>query len=274
MMRAKITRVLAKSLRQPSVAQNFVASDAELAAVEFAFVLPIMLLVYLGLVELTDGVRAAEHVDLVAHVSSDLLGQTQIDTSSTDVGKAYYDTPPLLDATISNVFAAASALMTPYPVTNSSGTGLLQMTVSEIMITASTKCSTGYCATVDWTVSNVSSAQRNGTGCTTGTYLTPSDTPPVSLTTIPTAYTTAANSPAVGPIIVVDVVYSYTPKFQLFTGLFGNSAGFKMQRTSYSAVRNTYVNPSNPALYNHILYYLDSSLPSTYHATNCLAPTL
>ena len=68
------------------------------AAVEFALVTPLMLSMYFGMVELSTGVAIDRKVSMVSHTLSDLIGQaTAVD-----------------DTDISNVFNAASSIMTPY----------------------------------------------------------------------------------------------------------------------------------------------------------------
>ncbi len=70
------------------------------AAVEFALVTPLMLLMYFGIVEVSTGVAIDRKVTIVSHTLSDLVAQT---TSVTN-------------ADIGNVFNAASSIMTPYQV--------------------------------------------------------------------------------------------------------------------------------------------------------------
>jgi Flp pilus assembly protein TadG len=235
---------------------DFRRNDEGIAAVEFAFILPLLLLIYFGIVEISAGVRASQQLDVVAHSVGDLVGQLPnssgaaaqlTDSGSTSSGQNYG---------ISQVFAAGAALLQPYSTTS------LQMTVSEVLI--SLNSSGQPQATVDWTVASRSSAtQRSCNNVTLGSTLQAS-----TFASMPSSYT-STSSVALGPVIVVDLVYTYTPRLALIAGLFGGASGVTMRRTTYTAVRNTYANTTHPYLYNHIQY----ALTSTPNATNCLSPT-
>jgi len=81
--------------------RRFARETRGAAAVEFALVTPLMLSLYFGMVELSTGVAMDRKVTMVSHTLSDLIGQaTAVD-----------------DTDISNVFNAASSIMTPYLVT-------------------------------------------------------------------------------------------------------------------------------------------------------------
>ncbi|HMK90659.1 MAG TPA: TadE/TadG family type IV pilus assembly protein [Methylocystis sp.] len=260
-----------KRRRRGASADGFVADEAGLAAVEFAFVLPIMLLVYFGLVEIASGVRASQQLDLVAHTVGDLVGQLPqhgsgpaqlTDNGSTSSGQQYG---------IQQVFAAATALMQPFP------TSSMQITVSEVLISLGSTAGT-YQANVDWTVaSNSTAVERNAGGaCASGvalgaTTITPGSSAlafrnnaPVDTGGISTSFNSGNAAP--GPYIVTDIVYTYTPKIMLVSNLFGGAGGLTMKRTTYNAVRNTYYSSSYPYLYNHIQYQLST----TPNGTNCL----
>jgi Flp pilus assembly protein TadG len=83
-----------KSLR----IKRFARDSRGAAAVEFALVTPLMLTMYFGMVELSSGVAIDRKVTMVSHTLSDLVAQASSVT----------------DTDISNVFNAASAMMTPY----------------------------------------------------------------------------------------------------------------------------------------------------------------
>jgi len=215
-------------------------NDQGIAAVEFALILPLMLMIYMGLVELSRGMRAAQKLDLVTHTIADLTAQQL--TGGQNNGQA-----GLREADIAAIFSAANTLMAPLPVAN------LKMTISEVNIT-SPAANTWQARTV-WTVT------RNSATARPCQVLTAGNLPPVSSTSMPTSYTQVTNgvNPTTGPVIVADVVYQYSPgvHFEIFK--WNSPPTWTMSRTSYAPVRNTYV-PS------HIQYFMTSGV-------NCQAPT-
>jgi len=82
------------------------------SAVEFAILLPVMVTLFLGSVEATQGIAADRKVELTAHTLADLS------TQYTDIN----------DVAMANILAAGSAILAPYPITS------LQEVVSEIAI--------------------------------------------------------------------------------------------------------------------------------------------
>jgi Flp pilus assembly protein TadG len=108
------------------------------SAVEFALLLPLMVSLYLGAVELSQGIAADRKVTLTARTICDLVSQvSSINT-----------------ADMTNALNAASAVMAPYPVSNLKGT------VSSVKIDANGN------ATIDW------SKSLNGTARSTGATVT------------------------------------------------------------------------------------------------------
>ncbi len=241
------------------MAEAFRKSQSGLAAIEFAFVLPLMLAIYLGIVELAQGLSASRKVDLVAHAMSDLTGQIYGGGTAnpTDIGPAAKPTDEawICDPSASTlcngtnelgpIFSAGAALIAPLSATS------LKITISEINIQL---IGGAYKATVDWSVSYNGGTLRNGTGCTLNTYLNAADVAPVSPTSIPTSFTNAATTtPTLGPVIVADVTYNYPLTLGNLLAEWLPSGNILMQRTSYSPIRNTYNNTNvSPALFNHI----------------------
>ena len=86
------------------------------AAVEFAFVVPLMLTLFFGTVEFSSGVAAMRKVTLVARTLSDLVSQSSTVTNSD----------------ITNFNTTGNAIMNPFPLTN------LNTRVSEIYIDPAT----------------------------------------------------------------------------------------------------------------------------------------
>ena len=217
-----------------------IRDEAGIAAVEFALILPLMLMIYLGLVELSRGMRTAQKLDLVAHTIADLTAQQLAGGAA--VGQA-----GLTEVDIQGIFAAATTLMSPLP------TNLLQMTISEVTISSP--------AANTWQAKTTWSIGKNGATLRPCQVLAPGSPAPVSFTTLPAAYTTVTNgaNPIIGPIIAADVIYQYSPgvNFELFK--WKSPPTWTMQRTSYAPVRNTYAPP-------HIQYLMTTG-------TNCQAPT-
>jgi Flp pilus assembly protein TadG len=104
------------------------------SAVEFALLLPVMVTLYLGSVEVSTGIAADRKVALTAHTLADLSSQ-------------YTD---ITNADMSNILNATSAIMAPYSTAN------LQAVVSELSINAQGQ------ASVVW------SDALNGTALTAG----------------------------------------------------------------------------------------------------------
>ena len=115
------------------------ASDERgVSAVEFAMLLPLMLTLYLGAVEVSQGIGADRKVTLTARTVADLVSQVT-SVSNNDM---------------TNSLNAASSVMTPFSSTN------LKVVVSSVKIDAQGK------ATIDW------SDTLNGTARTTGSTVT------------------------------------------------------------------------------------------------------
>ena len=167
-------------------------ADSGVAAVEFSLILPLMLTLYLGSVEVTKGVLASRKVALVSRSLADIASQ-QLTCSNTALA------PCLVDSDMTTIFGAATAILAPYNTTN------LKMTVSQVLISSAAGV---LSAKTDWTVINNSGTARP---CQ---VLTAADVAPGSTgyqSKFPTGFTTTG-SPT-GAIIVADVSYTYTPGF-------------------------------------------------------------
>jgi Flp pilus assembly protein TadG len=88
-----------------------------IAAVEFAVIVPVMLLMFFGVVEFSSGVAVDRKVTMVARTLSDLVSQ------STNV----------LDTDLTNAGQAAKAIMTPYPPAP------LKSSITELYVDPATK---------------------------------------------------------------------------------------------------------------------------------------
>ena len=103
------------SARYPSVLRRFARDSKGVSAIEFAMVLPFMVALYVGTIELGDGLtirfKATQAVRSVTSLASEYVS---IDT-----------------ATMSTILNAASTVITPYPASN------MTITLSEITTNAS-----------------------------------------------------------------------------------------------------------------------------------------
>src|SRR3954462_7349459 len=113
----------------PSSLRRIAQDKRGVSAVEFALIAPLLVSLYLGCVEISDGVSADRKVTLVASTVANLVAQST-SISSSDM---------------SNILDASSAIIAPY------SSGNLKITVSCISIDANKN------ASVKW------SATRNGT---------------------------------------------------------------------------------------------------------------
>lgn len=116
-------------LRMPRILARFAGDRRGVSAVEFAMMAPLMIGLYLGCVEISDGVGADRKVSLTAAALANLTAQVTTITSSE----------------MTNILDASGAIIKPYSASK------LKMTVSCVKIDSTGK------ATVKWSVT------RNGT---------------------------------------------------------------------------------------------------------------
>src|SRR5690349_9458557 len=127
---------LSQRVRQ-SAFGRFRSDTRGAAAVEFAMLAPAMIALFFGTGELSQAVAVDRKVTIVSRSLSDLVAQSTTIT----------------DADMTNIFTAASSIMTPYPVTP------LSARVSAININ-----STGTSATVGWSNAYGTGLPARGTG--------------------------------------------------------------------------------------------------------------
>jgi len=117
-----MSRFLIKASR---TARDLAKDCGGLAAVEFAFILPLMLVLFFGTVEFSQGVAVDRKVTIMARTLADLTSQnTSVTTTQ-----------------LNNFFAASTAVMTPYP------SGPVQASLSELYVDPSS-----LVARVQWSV--------------------------------------------------------------------------------------------------------------------------
>jgi Flp pilus assembly protein TadG len=197
-----------------------------IAAVEFALILPFMLTLYLGIIELSKGYMASQRMTLVARTLADLTAQQQqLQTGGTT---------NVTDTLMSGIFGASKAIMAPYDPTK------LTMTVSQIQLKLKSDNVTCCDAKTNWTIPN------NGGTARPCQVLTPSNAAPVSTTTIPTGFTASPSTP--GYLIVADVTYQYILGFSFQIWNWKLSKAFNMAQTQYMRPRGSNsLTPASPS---------------------------
>ncbi|NVN87625.1 MAG: pilus assembly protein [Rhodopseudomonas sp.] len=145
-----------------------------LAATEFAFIVPLMLVMFFGTVELSSGIAVDRKVTLVARTLSDLTSQ------STSV----------MDNDLKNFFTASYGILSPYSATPT------QATISEVYINSSNV------AKIQWS----KAATVSQGGSTVTATLTTSSHSAGDTVTIPSSLAVAGTY-----LIWSEVSYLYTP---------------------------------------------------------------
>jgi len=194
------------------------------AAVEFALILPLMLVLYIGTAELTSALMANRKMTVVARALSDLVAQ------ETDENNGVTET------TLNNIFAAASAIMSPFD------TAHLQMTVSSVRFVPDGATPPNYTARTVWSV-----IRQSGQFRPCGDLTKVGNTVKPSLTTMPEGLYQA------GTIVVADVRYNYTPGFG------GAFLAWSSSESTISMSHTTYMKPRTQTE----IKYTPASVPAT-----------
>ncbi|GLH75097.1 hypothetical protein SSBR45G_00050 [Bradyrhizobium sp. SSBR45G] len=174
----------------PRVRHFWTATDA-VAATEFAIVLPFMLTLYLGGVELGNGLAIGVKVSQASHSVADMVAQnTQISASR------------MLD-----ILQASTAIMGPYAVKDAKGNALMTVTVSEVSTDKDGN------ATVQWSQStNAAGGRTVGQKMTLSAFTT---TTPINanisliLGEVSYSYKPSLGSGVTGPVTISDSYYLF-----------------------------------------------------------------
>jgi Flp pilus assembly protein TadG len=191
---------------------RFTGDSEGIAAVEFAMILPLMMLVYMGVLELSQGYQASRKAALVARSLADVVSQASTTISSTDMA---------------NFRKTANWIMAPFKI----GSGQLRVTLSSVLFT--TTGAPPVKALVDWSVSYEGLKQRRA--CSTPLTQVASTVAP-ALTNIPSGLVASGST-----IIVADIAYDYKPllagdNFQSFGG--GAIGSITLKQTAFMRPRN------------------------------------
>lgn len=162
---------------------NFLSASQGIAAVEFAVILPFMVVLYLGMTEITYAVGTDNRVTLLSRTLADLTGR------ETDV------TPSVMDT----IFSTAVAVMQPYAAGDA--TSPLMMVVSSVTVKLVNNQPTG---TVCWSQAR---SAVNGAVQSTGATPLQKGTP----VPVPVGFQDVQNGPT--SFIRSDVTLGYKPLF-------------------------------------------------------------
>jgi Flp pilus assembly protein TadG len=151
---------------------SFAHDRRGVSAVEFAMLLPLLITLYLGSVEISQGVAIDRKVTLVSRTVGDLVSQASTIANT--------DMPNILDA--------SSSVMAPYNAAPYSPS-LLKVTVSQVKIDANSV------AKIDW------SCTRNGTARSVGSTVTVPTALNVPSTSLIWSEVSFAYTPTIGYVI-------------------------------------------------------------------------
>jgi Flp pilus assembly protein TadG len=208
-------------------------SEGGMAAVEFALILPMMLMLYFGCVLLAQGLEAGRKTQMLSRTLTDLTAQTLV-KSSTDpscTSYANYTTVPCLaDSDILNILAASPAVLYPFA-------GTTNMTISEIVFDNVSAANTQCCvAKVLWSVGSGPSPtlrqcptlNQSANGVNGATVIPAGAYPP-----------TVANGNVIDTyLIVADVTYTYAASFGFQNNNWSSGSTYVIARTTYMSPRN------------------------------------
>lgn len=166
-------------------AQRFRGASRGVAAVEFAFIAPLMILIYLGTTEVSSGVTTGRKLTLLTRALADLTGRATTNSTSE----------------MTAVFAAGTAIMAPYATTN------LQMRISSITVTGATGARVGRVAWSCAKGSSVTGAPANAQGQAASAVY------PIQALTANSVYTIPAGYEDADYFVVADAMYPYIPQF-------------------------------------------------------------
>ena len=187
-------------------AARFLRDTRAVSAIEFALILPVLLILMLGATQLVTYINASRKVELIAHSISQMISQAMPPSGATVA---------TVNATDLHFSFDSALVLFPYLMKDAPRQGLqwwqdIAITYAAVAFTQTASSCTGtdlsacYAAAVAWTSS----------GTTGGNYrpcivpqLAAADTAPPSRTTLPRSVF------GPGSIVAVDVVFNFKPSF-------------------------------------------------------------
>jgi Flp pilus assembly protein TadG len=165
--------------------RGFRKDRSGVAAVEFALILPLMIMMFFGVVELSMALSCRADVSVMASTAADLISQESVATN-TD---------------LANVYAAAGTIL--YPYYDPSVTGAPEPTIRITSVIYDTTTNSTTAGKISWTCAQAGS----------GT-LTPASRAIGDTVTLPQALLTSG-----GSVIIAEVAYNYaSPTTQIISG--------------------------------------------------------
>lgn len=226
-----------------------------IAAVEFAIILPLMMVTYLGLTSLSRGLRASYKLEQAARTIADVTAQ-KLGGGKAE-GQAAFGNGDRTAA-----FAIATAILDNAP-------GTIKLAVSEVKVDMDPAVKDRLVprGRIQWSMTNCAPGGANSP-CTGGeTMLRPCGVNLIASNdyapgNIRSEFITGS---ATRWIIVVDIKYAYRPglNFELFK--WNRAPTWEIQQTAYSPIRNTY----NPA---HLQWLATSNQTEADTGPNCNYP--
>jgi Flp pilus assembly protein TadG len=186
--------------------KGLLADRSGIAATEFAVIVPVMLVMFFGTVEFSTGLAIDRKVTLIARTLSDLASQSSTATSNQNASA-------IDDASLTNIFTAAIAILTPYPAVPA------KVTLSEVYVDSNNV------AKIKW-----SKAAVIGAGATQAT-LAASNHNPDDVISVPQPLLVKQTY-----MIFSEVSYLYVPSVGYVMG----KSGITMKDASYTRPRQVF----------------------------------
>jgi Flp pilus assembly protein TadG len=175
-----------------------------IAATEFAIIVPMMLIMFFGVIEFSSGVAVDRKVTLVARTEADLTGQAPADPTN-------QNTATVTDTYLLNAFNASGAILQPYLATPA------HATISEIYV------DTSNVAKIQW--SKAATFASSGAATLVNSSRNAGD---VVTTLVPSSLRVAQTY-----VILSEVSYLYTPTVGYVMGV----AGVSLNDVAYTRPR-------------------------------------